>query len=226
MSTTEGGGNIINDNLTIIYDAANPKSFISGDTKWNDLSKFDYDGDLTNSPGYNSNNYGSLTFDGVNQYISIPKTGILTSKSAFTITCWIYPTSLTDIRPIFVNYYVGNLEVLFRINGSNLQFFTFTSSQIGGTTQTFTAINQWSNVVATYDGATMKTYVNGVQSPTTFSQSGGLSTSTLPYLIGYYTSPTNYYFEGRVASCGVHLRSLTDSEILQNFNATRSRFGV
>jgi hypothetical protein len=226
MSTAEGGGNIINDNLTIIYDAANPKSFILGSTKWNDLSKFDYDGDLTNSPGYNSNNYGSLTFDGVNQYISIPKTGILTSKSAFTINCWVYPTSLTGIRPIFVNYYVGNLEVLFRFNGSNLQFVTFTSSQVGGTTQAFTAINQWSNVVASYDGTTMKTYVNGVQSPTTFSQSGGLSTSTLPYLIGYYTSPTNYYFEGRIAYCGLYLRTLTDSEILQNYNATKSRFGL
>jgi hypothetical protein len=226
MSTTEGGSNIVNDNLTIIYDAANPKSFISGSTKWNDLSKFDYDGDLTNSPGYNSNNNGSLTFDGVNQYINIPQTGILSTKSTFTISCWMYPTSLTGIRPIFVNYYVGNLEVLFRTNGSDLQFFTFTSSQIGGTTQSFNRINEWSNVVASYDGTTMKTYVNGVQSPTTFSQTGSLSTSTLPYLIGYYTSPTNYYFEGRVASCGVYLRSLTDSEILQNFNATRPRFGV
>lgn len=226
MSTAEGGGNIVNDNLTILYDAANFKSFISGSTKWNDLSKFDYDGDLTNSPGYNSNNYGSLTFDGVNQYINIPQTGILSSKSAFTINCWIYPTSLTGIRPIFVNYYVGNQEILFRTNGSNLQFFTFTSSQIGGTTQAFNAINQWSNVVASYDGTTMKTYVNGVQSPTTFSQSGVLSASTLPYLISYYTSPTNYYFEGRVAYCGVYSRNLTDSEVLQNYNATKSRFGL
>ena len=127
MSTAEGGGNIINDNLSINYDAANPKSFISGNTKWDDLSKFEYDGDLTNSPGYNSNNYGSLTFDGVNQYINIPQTGILSSKTAFTINCWIYPTSLTGIRPIFVNYYAGNLEVLLRINDSNLQFFTFHS---------------------------------------------------------------------------------------------------
>jgi hypothetical protein len=226
MSTIEGSRNIINDNITLLYDAANFKSFISGSTKWEDLSRFNYYGDLTNSPGYSPNNLGSLTFDGIDDYINIPQTGILSNKSAFTISCWIYPTSLTGIRPIFVNYYVGNTEVLFRINNSDLQFFTFTSSQIGGTTQSFNAINQWSNVVASYDGTTMKTYVNGVQSQTTFSQSGGLSTSTLPYLIGYYTSPTNYYFEGRVASCGVYLRNLTDSEILQNFNATRFRFGV
>lgn len=226
MSTTEGGGNVINNDSTLFYDAANPKSYVLSNTKWSDLSRLEYDGNLINSPGYDSNNSGSLTFDGINQYIEIPQTGILTGKSSFSVSCWIYPTSLTGIRPIFVNYYVGNLEILFRINNSTIQFFTFTTSQVGGATQAFTAINQWSNVVATYDGTTMKTYVNGIQSPTTFSQTGGLGTSTLPYLIGYYTSPTTYFFQGRVAYCGVYLKALTSSEILQNYNTHRSRFGI
>jgi hypothetical protein len=226
MSTTEGGGNVVNDSLVILYDAANSKSFISGSTKWDNLSKFDYDGELKNSLGYNSNNFGSLTFNGVDEYVEIPKTDILSNKSTFTINSWVYPTSLTGLRPIFVNYYVANLQVMLRFSGSGLQFFTYTTTGVGGTTQSFTASNQWSNVVATYDGTTMKTYVNGVQSPTTYSQTGLLNVSTQPYLIGYYTSPTNYYFQGRVAYCGVYLRNLTDQEILQNYNAIKSRFGL
>jgi hypothetical protein len=121
---------------------------------------------------------------------------------------------------------VGNLEVLFRFNNNDLQFFTFTTSLIGGTTQSYSTLNQWVNVVATYDGTTMKTFVNGTESPTSFSQTGGLSVSTLPYLIGRYSSPTEYRFEGRVSNTIVYNRSLTSSEILQNFNYTRIRFGV
>jgi hypothetical protein len=225
MSTAEGGGNVLNDNVLIYFDATNTKSYISGSTIWNDLSPKQYNGSLINGPIFTYNNFGYLSFDGVDDYVEIPYTGILTNKNNFTISMWVYPTSLTGIRPLFVNYYVGNLEVLFRFNNNDLQFFTFTTSLIGGTTQSYSTLNQWVNVVATYDGTTMKTFVNGTESPTSFSQTGGLSVSTLPYLIGRYSSPTEYRFEGRVSNTIVYNRSLTSSEILQNFNATKSCFG-
>jgi hypothetical protein len=207
-------------------DAANTRSYPGNNTTWTDLTKNENNGGLISGPIFNSSNGGSISLDGTDDYIEIPKTGILSSKSAFTISLWTYPTSLTGIRPLFVNYYVGNQEVLFRFNGTNLQFFTFTTSQIGGTTQTYSTLNQWVNVVATYDGSIMKTYVNGVQSPTTYSQTGNLSTSTLPYLIGRYSSPTEYRYEGRVANTLVYLKSLSATEVLQNYNATKTRFGL
>ena len=217
---------IVNTDLAIYLDAANTRSYPGSGTPWNDLSRNDADGTLINGPTFNSVNGGIISLDGSNQYVEIPKTGILSGKSSFTINCWIRPTSLVGIRPIFVNYYVGNLEVLLRINNSNLQFYTYTSSQIGGTTQSFTTVNQWSNVVATYDGATMMTYVNGVPSPTTYSQTGGLATSTLPYLIGYYTSPTVYYFSGDVSNCAVYTSCLSSAQVVQNYDALKSRFGL
>jgi hypothetical protein len=207
-------------------DAANTRSYPGNGTTWTDLTKNENNGGLISGPIFNSSNGGSISLDGTDDYIEIPKTGILSSKSTFTISLWTYPTSLTGIRPLFVNYYVGNQEVLFRFNGTNLQFYTFTTSQIGGTTQTYSTLNQWVNVVATYDGSIMKTYVNGVQSPTTYSQTGNLSTSTLPYLIGRYSSPTEYRYEGRVANTLVYLKSLSATEVLQNYNATKTRFGL
>jgi hypothetical protein len=217
---------IVTDSLVSYLDAANTRSYPGNGTTWTDLTKNENNGGLISGPIFNSSNGGSISLDGADDYIEIPKTGILSSKSSFTISLWTYPTSLTGIRPLFVNYYVGNQEVLFRFNGTNLQFFTYTSSQIGGTTQTYSKLNQWVNVVATYDGSIMKTYVNGVQSPTTYSQTGNLSTSTLPYLIGRYSSPTEYRYEGRVANTLVYLKSLSATEVLQNYNATKTRFGL
>lgn len=217
---------IVTDSLVSYLDAANTRSYPGNGTTWMDLTKNENNGGLISGPIFNSSNGGSISLDGTDDYIEIPKTGILSSKSTFTISLWTYPTSLTGIRPLFVNYYVGNLEVLFRFNGTNLQFFTYTTSQIGGTTQTYSTLNQWVNVVATYDGSIMKTYVNGVQSPTTYNQTGNLSTSTLPYLIGRYSSPTEYRYEGRVANTLVYLKSLSATEVLQNYNTTKTRFGL
>jgi len=217
---------IVTDSLVLYLDAANTRSYLNSGTTWTDLSRNENNGGLISGPIFNSSNGGSISLDGTDDYIEIPKTDILSSKSGFTISLWTYPTSLTGIRPLFVNYYVGNQEVLFRFNGTNLQFFTYTSSQIGGTTQTYSTLNQWVNLVATYDGSIMKTYVNGVQSPTTYSQTGNLSTSTLPYLIGRYSSPTEYRYEGRVANTLVYLKSLSATEVLQNYNTTKTRFGL
>lgn len=217
---------IVTDSLVSYLDAANTRSYPGNGTTWTDLTKNENNGGLISGPIFNSSNGGSISLDGTDDYIEIPKTGILSSKSTFTISLWTYPTSLTGIRPLFVNYYVGNQEVLFRFNGTNLQFFTYTSSQIGGTTQTYSTLNQWVNLVATYDGSIMKTYVNGDQSPTTYSQTGNLSTSTLPYLIGRYSSPTEYRYEGRVANTLVYLKSLSATEVLQNYNALKTRFGL
>ena len=217
---------IVTDSLVLYLDGANTRSYLGSGTTWTDLSKNENNGSLISGPIFNSSNGGSISLDGTDDYVEIPKTGILSSKSTFTISLWTYPTSLTGIRPLFVNYYVGNLEVLFRFNGTNLQFFTYTTSQIGGTTQTYSTLNQWVNVVATYDGSIMKTYVNGVQSPTTYSQTGNLSASTLPYLIGRYSSPTEYRYEGRVANTLVYLKSLSATEVLQNYNTLKTRFGL
>ena len=72
----------------------------------------------------------------------------------------------------------------------------------------------------------MKSYVNGIVSPTTFNRTGILNTSTLPYLLGRYSSPTEYRYSGRFAQASVYLNALTAPEVLQNFNAQKSRFGL
>ena len=60
MSTVKGGGNIVTDGLVFYVDAANPRSFISGSTKWGDLSKNQNVGYLTNGPTYNNSNGGRI----------------------------------------------------------------------------------------------------------------------------------------------------------------------
>jgi hypothetical protein len=60
------GPNVVTNGLVLALDAANPKSYVSGSTTWNDLSGNNYNGTLSGStiPTYNASNGGSLSFPG------------------------------------------------------------------------------------------------------------------------------------------------------------------
>ncbi len=62
------GANVVTDGLVLCLDAANPKSYISGSTSWRDTSGNTNNGTLVNGPIFNSDNGGSILFDGTNDY--------------------------------------------------------------------------------------------------------------------------------------------------------------
>ena len=97
MSTAEGGGNIVTDGLVLLLDAANTKSYVSGSTIWNDLSRSGNNGSLINGPTFNSLNGGSIVFDGSNDFIE----GTITVPTSFTFNVWLKMTSYGLYAPEF-----------------------------------------------------------------------------------------------------------------------------
>jgi len=83
----------------------------------------------------------------------------------------------------------------------------------------------WYHVVATYDGANKRIYVNGVLENTTAWTNGVDNANTLSS-IGFLEIASSQYLNGNLASVRVYNRALTLVEIRQNFNATRKRFGI
>ena len=83
-------------------------------------------------------------------------------------------------------------------------------------------IEEWVNFVITFDNGTVTHYVNGTQgTSTTLALTGQNPTQNLQYgIVGW-----NYY-EGKFANGNIYNRVLTASEVLQNYNATKSRFGL
>ena len=62
MSTVQNT-KIVTDGLVLCLDAANTKSYVSGSTTWNDISRSGFSGTLINGPTFNGNNGGSIVFD-------------------------------------------------------------------------------------------------------------------------------------------------------------------
>jgi hypothetical protein len=124
---------------------------------------------VTDSP---KGGWGSLQIDAT-QSERIGTTFDPGGLTAATTATWIKFTALSGNRAVGPGLWAESW--MLRTNGTALQFYTFTSGFVGGNVGLSFVADRWYHVVATYDGATMRAYVDGVIGGTTRSQSGALS---------------------------------------------------
>ena len=182
-------------------------------------------GTLVNGVGYNSGNRGSLVFDGVDDYVSCGSGSSINISGNFYICVWAYlnatPSSAQVILERGANgssdeyglilSSVPSLVVSFQCNNS----FFYSNRAF--------PVNRLTYVVGTLSGTNGIYYENAlsVNSGTLTAPTTGNSIFNLGYRIG-----VGFYYNGNIAQASIYNRSLTASEISQNFNATRSRFGI
>jgi hypothetical protein len=238
MSTLSGGPNIVINGLVLYLDAANPKSYISGSTTWNDISRSGNNGTLINGPTYSSANGGSIVFDGIDDYVTNIGTtstfSFIQNTAVFTLNVWVKPSILGTAM-----YFMGNNDGTAGSKGfyfgklANNRLSLAVTYGVGGQfvmnyqlSNYFTDTN-WVNVTASSNGSVATAYKNGVQfgssSSTIINFSTGDSQRTLA--VGRVNNLGSNW-SGNVAITQIYNRALSDSEILQNYNAIKSRFGL
>jgi hypothetical protein len=224
MSTLSGGPNVIMNGLVLYLDAANPKSYISGSTTWNDVSRSGNNGTLVNGPTFNSANGGSIVFDGTNDYVSTTYTTALTD---FTAGAWFFANSTGNpstriLDKNFTNgFWIGKSTSgaanswgggVFEPSFPHGRFITLTD-------------NQWHYIVSRRQGTTHTILGDGISNTISGTvPSTSLSTNILVLGREYDIGPS--IFKGNISIVHIYNRALSDQEILQNFNATRARFGI
>ena len=189
---------IVTSGLVLYYDVNEPVCYSSGRTDIQDLSRNGNVGTLVNGVGYSANNGGSLVFDGVNDYM------ITSSITNFRSICML--VNKVDIGPSSWKYLIDARPGF----GSGY----FTNNTLGG----------WTNL-----------YINGVSVTNAWSS---LPSNTWFYLYtdagANYTSTINFMsrvsnnenIQGSISCIQIYNRALSATEIQQNFNASRSRFGI
>ena len=213
---------IITDSLVLYLDAANTRSYPTTGTIWSDLSRNNNNGTLINGPTFNSSNGGSIVFDGSNDYGVLPN---LIPSGASNNSVFITFKSTTTISTRQWLYYSG-IEAGFRRYSLEIQDSRFTFSYFESAIKTtILTTNTWYCGCATYNGVSkvLTMYINGTQ----------VSTSTINLNIGvssndYFGSfrGTNFFLNGQIAQVSIYNRVLSAQEVLQNYNATKSRFGL
>jgi hypothetical protein len=230
---------VITDGLVLYLDAANTRSYPGSGTAWTDLSRGGNNGTLINGPTFSSTNGGSIVFDGsndnVNQTTYNPNEIIPAISNNFSIDIWFRMVS----NPTDTGFLVPGL---FGIGGGSTNTFQYISfgplpsrvlklrwfdgTQNGKTGNTILSLNQWYNITCSVSSGVILFYVNSVVES---SYSGNNLTNrtsvTVPPL---YQLGDSYYgkFTGNISNVKVYNRALSATEILQNYNATKTRFGL
>ncbi len=231
MSTINGGWrglNIVKDGLALYLDASSPTSFplVNRSTTWRDISGNSNNGTLTNGPTYNSANGGSIAFDGVDDFCQLPNTSMLSAGTGdFTFNCWIYPNSwpTNNWSPIFVAALTNGIW----IGQDNANQFVLRAYGVANRIQynVRPTTNTWTLITITRIGTTAALYYNGVSQTTATTNQNFVQGTT--YVATDGLSVGALYFNGRISNLLFYKgKGLTASEVLQNFNATRTRFGI
>lgn len=211
---------LVTNGLTLQLDANNPSSYGGSGTTWTDLAGTQQNITLVNSPTFTSGTPSYFTFNGSNQRGA--GSGAVLTTTSYTKSVWFYLNSYADNNLVSSDVgghfmYMASSTKIYsgHANWGNYQDYPSTAN---------ISLNTWYNATLTFnttDG--MVLYLNGVQDSTyttnKTAHSGNSSTNIASFGSGNLLN-------GRVAKVYCYNRSLTSAEVLQNYNADKSQFGL
>lgn len=206
--------------ITLNIDANNPVSYSGNTSTWTDLSGT---GNITlvGSPYYTAGSQSYLDFNGTSQYGTGAATNVIPS-SAYTKMIWFKIDTFTADNNLVSSdggghfMYFNNTSTLYAGHSNVMPYNGF------GSTVSFNS-NTWYCVTVTYsetNGISM--YINGVLDNNTamIAHTGNGSTNIACFGAG------GNLLNGKIGSVLCYGRELTAGEVLNNFNATRNRYGI
>ena len=229
---------IVTNGLVLYLDAANPASYPGTGTTWTDLSATNNVGTFVGPVSYSSSDGGTIVFSGTsgsNDYISVAHNAALNVTTAGTLSIWISPNSLTQLsltnligRTIdgagngqsYYLYWTGGYITGFIQNGGVYKSIS---------TPIPTALG-WYNYVFTWSNGFLNLYRNGISVATPVASTISAQVLTTTVNIGGYifggAGGSNNTFNGKIPFVNIYNRELNASEVLNNFNAVKSRYGL
>jgi hypothetical protein len=207
-------------NLLVYLDAGDTNSYPTSGSTWFDLTSNNNDATLVNSPTYSSANGGTFNFDETNDYVLVNNTAILPT-AAYTKIAVFRPESSTS------NIISGGSDGqhAFWMGGTSTTLQAGHNGNWGTVTYSpGDMLNQWWIGAVTFNTVTgWVLYLNGQQVNTNASTTTFVGGNVVR--IAAYTNASNL-FDGDIAIAMIYNRVLSAQEILQNYNATKSRFGL
>ena len=214
--------------IVLDLDAGNSASYAGTGPTWTDLSGKGNHGTLVNSVTHNSAGY--LVFSGNGPYVSLPKsTDFDFNTGDFTVENWIYMTSTNESSVYISLNVIGSSYAAFRMEHSNGKLYLSHSydgtSYVNAGNFAFTR-NAWQHIVVSRIAGSAVVYVNGV-SKLAYSLPGSLIGQQNSQIGNLGRENSFYSFSGNIATTKIYKgKGLTSTEVLTQFNLTKSRFNL
>lgn len=219
------GPQIVTNGLVLNLDAANKDSYPGTGTTWTDLSGNGNNGTLINGSSFSIDSGGCIEFDGIDDSV----TGNKPVLSAVTLEYYCKLTgNSTGGYPHLVMS--GNTFIGFQGNTSSATFRISINPGGGFVEINSTALNPsvtFNLYSMTYDGTTVKMFINGVQQASTMNIASTFQLMTgNAYQLNAVTTPSFDKAPNKMAAFRIYNRALSATEVSQNYNATKGRFGL
>jgi hypothetical protein len=220
------GPSIVTNGLVLSLDAADKNSYPGSGTTWTDLTGNSNNGTLSNGPTFNSSNGGSIVLDGSNDYVALPS---INTNAAITLNFWANRTSNTT--PTLMSGGATNGEsnyLQIRTGASSISLVNNNFVELGNFgASTGTNLNAIYNIIIIrpVSGTTFSCYINGEFKNTLTINALYSTFSTSQPALGISTSLAEPY-TGRIYSFSYYNRVLSATEILQNYDVQKTRFGL
>lgn len=216
---------LVTSGLTNVWDFGLNTCYPGSGTTLNTLTTSTMAWTLTNGPTYSTLGGGSLLFDGSNDYLAYTNSSYYILGSDYTMYFWI---KTSDVNGGLHSHYSGGpVNHGMYIDGSGKLAHAYYNGDWRYSGGTGAAVNTNNWTMVTYamvaGSGTQRTYVNGI-ADTTFTITGGHYSSqagSIGILWGFN------YFNGYIGQVLEYSGTThTAAQVLQNFNATRQRYGV
>jgi hypothetical protein len=213
----EAGPRIVTNGLIYDLDAAVSRSYSGSGLTVYDAETSAIGGTLVNGVAFSTNNNGYFTFDGSNDYINAGNDTSLQISSG-TISAWARASSPgSSFRGIFAKQYAYGI---FYADSTFVAYdWQASATRSSGVN---IADGSWKNLVLTFSGGIGSLYLNGLS---VLSTTYNISNNSYNLFIGAEAN-ANQYAACNIAQALVYNRAITASEVIQNYNATKRRYGL
>jgi PKD repeat protein len=184
-----------------------------------DRSPYGNTGTISSATWVTTGRFGrALSFNGSSSWITVNDANSLDLTTGMTIEAWVYPIALSGWRSVIMKESTN--DEVYSLYANVPQVAIVTSEGLVNVSTSSLPLNRWTHLAGTYDGATQRLYVNGVQVASK-SRTGAMAASTRPLRIGG-DSLWGEYFQGLIDEVRIYNRALTATQIQADMNTAVS----
>lgn len=210
-----------------------------GGSRWYDLAGM-HTGTLTDmspetdwrSPS-RPGSWGSLNFDGIDGYVSVGQPPALNLTNALTLAVWVNP----DTLPAITGWGLVTKDNVFVSRQYGLQIHTASNSNkfrvlLNGTSSGVVTVDSnagaiagsWHRVISTWNGSTVRLYVNGVQQTATAALTGTLTDASANVVLGRFDGASSSLLDGKMDDVCLYDRALSAAEVAADYELTSQHY--
>ena len=220
-----GGPDLIQNGLVLCLDASDKNSYPGSGITWFDVSGNNNHGTLTNSPAFSTSGSGCISFDGVDDFVTMnSSTSLTTSTPTLIITCTNNSGTILAKGGYGSHWNYG-------LTGVTSTTFKAKNNNADLTSPSFSSSTSAFNIYAmVWNGSAVLFYRNGIYGGSVSTNYSPSAQNSLYLRIGCAwsnnASANVEFYSGKVSLVQIYNRALSADEIQQNANAQKSRFGL